>query len=281
MEKSMDALETPAPPKARLVGVRLRPVGALESFDPGSLQLRHGDLVIVPTESGNRLGTVTTLPSAAPPSQGPVRRVLRRAEFHDLDRLDRAEQRDRQSLRNCLEQVRDRKLPIKLVKVEQPREGGKIYVYFLSEKRVDYAGLARELAHVLHGRIELRQLGPREQAAAVGAVGPCGRELCCSTWLTSPGSVGLKMAKAQGLALHPPKLAGMCGRLKCCLRYEYDTYLELGRNLPAIGAEVESVKGSGVVVRQNLLKQTVLLQVSPKGDVVEANLEDLVQKKNA
>jgi cell fate regulator YaaT (PSP1 superfamily) len=126
----------------------------------------------------------------------------------------------------------------------------------------------------------MKQIGSRDEAKAIGAVGPCGRELCCSTWLRSPGGVSVKMAKAQGLSLNPSKLAGMCGRLKCCLRYEYDTYVELGRTLPAVGTRVVSVKGDGTVLRQNPLKQTVLIQVDGSGGVAEASLDDLVEKKN-
>lgn len=124
----------------------------------------------------------------------------------------------------------------------------------------------------------MKQIGARDEAKLIGAVGPCGRELCCSTFLRAPGGVSVKMARAQGLSPNPSKLAGMCGRLKCCLRYEYDTYLELGRNLPAIGSHVVSVKGDGVVTRQNILKQTVLVRLDAGGDA-EATLEDLVQKK--
>ena len=138
----------------------------------------------------------------------------------------------------------------------------------------------RDLAQTLHTRIEMKQIGNRDETKLLGGVGPCGRELCCSSWLREFSSVSVKMAKEQGLSLNPSKLAGMCGRLKCCLRYEYDTYLELGRALPAVGKPVESVKGNGVVTRQNVLKQTVLIRRDEDGVEVEARLEDLVERRS-
>jgi cell fate regulator YaaT (PSP1 superfamily) len=187
--------------------------------------------------------------------------------------------RERDAIRMCLLRIRERNLDMKLIKAEQIHEGGKIVFYFSSEQRVDFRDLVRELAHVLRARVEMKQVGSRDEARMVGALGPCGRELCCSTFLRSPGGVSVKMAKAQGLSLNPSKLAGMCGRLKCCLRYEYDTYVELGKSLPAPGKRVVSVKGDGVVLRQNPLKQSVLIQIN-EGGIVEATLEDLVEKKN-
>jgi len=125
----------------------------------------------------------------------------------------------------------------------------------------------------------MKQIGHRDETKVVGAVGPCGRELCCSSWLRDFDSVTVKMAREQGLALNPSRLAGMCGRLKCCLRYEYSTYLELKRSLPNPGKRVESVKGNGKVVRQNILKQTVLIQLDEEGGVIEVTMDDLVVKR--
>jgi cell fate regulator YaaT (PSP1 superfamily) len=181
--------------------------------------------------------------------------------------------------RICLHRIAERRLPMKLIKTEPSYDGSKLSFFFFAEDRVDFRDLVRDLAQTLHTRIEMKQLGHRDETKLVGGLGPCGRELCCSSWLKEFSSVSVKMAKEQGLSLNPAKLAGMCGRLKCCLRYEYDTYLELGRALPGIGKSVESVKGSGVVVRQNLLKQTVIIRSAEDGAEVEAHLEDLVAKK--
>jgi cell fate regulator YaaT (PSP1 superfamily) len=271
---------SPLPRKMNLVGVQFLTAGQIRNFDAGSLALHAGDQVVVETEHGHMLGTiivadqrtVTAEPGAAPP------RVIKKADARDLDKDDRNRLREREALRLCLQQVRDRDLRMKLIRVEQAFDGGKITFYFSAEKRVDFRDLVRDLAHSLHTRIEMKQIGARDEAKLIGAVGPCGRELCCSSWLRDFGVVSVKMAKAQGLSLNPSKLAGMCGRLKCCLRYEYDTYVELGRALPAIGRSVVSVKGDGVVTRQNILKQTVLIR-REDGVEAEASLEDLVEKK--
>ncbi|GBD25412.1 hypothetical protein HRbin30_00731 [bacterium HR30] len=263
----------------QLVGVKFHNVGPIHAYDPSGLELRWGDVVVVATEDGQRLGVVTALPSNYEAPAEPVRRVLRKANEADFDREDRLREQEQRAFRLCLARIQERELPMKLVRVEQSPDGGRIVFYFYSEGRVDFRDLVRELAQALHTRIEMKQIGSREEAKMIGAVGPCGRELCCSTFLRNPGGVSVKMAKTQGLSLNPSKLAGMCGRLKCCLRYEYDTYLELGRSLPQVGKKVLSVHGAGVVQRQNILKQTVLLQLEESGAIVEASLDDLVVAK--
>ncbi|MFI5366719.1 MAG: stage 0 sporulation family protein [Candidatus Binatia bacterium] len=269
---------SPSSRKANLVGVQFQAAGQIRDFDPGPLTLRVGDQVLVEAEHGHMLGTVIAAERPAVAAGAPPPRVIKKADARDLDKDDRNRLREREALRLCLQQVRDRGLQMKLIQVEQAYDGGKITFYFSAEKRVDFRDLVRDLAHSLHTRIEMKQIGARDEAKLIGAVGPCGRELCCSSWMRDFGVVSVKMAKAQGLSLNPSKLAGMCGRLKCCLRYEYDTYLELGRALPAIGSSVESVKGEGVVTRHNILKQTVLIRRAD-GVEAEASLEDLVEKK--
>ncbi|MCX8071316.1 MAG: stage 0 sporulation protein [Candidatus Binatia bacterium] len=263
----------------RLVGVKFHPVGPIHAYDPGALELRWGDAVVVATDDGQRLGVVTALPSNYELPAEPIRRVLRKATEADLDRDDRLHEQQQRAFRLCLTRILERDLPMKLVRVEQTPDGGRIVFYFYSEGRVDFRDLVRELAQALHTRIEMKQIGSREEAKMIGAMGPCGRELCCSTFLRNPGGVSVKMAKTQGLSLNPAKLAGMCGRLKCCLRYEYETYLELGRGLPAVGKKVMSLHGAGIVQRQNILKQTVLIQLEDGGALVEASLEDLIVAK--
>ena len=270
------------PPAVRgvnLVGVKFEETGRVYRYDAGQLALYAGDQVIVEVEHGHALGTVILLPhGTSDAGASGVKRVIKRADGGDLDRDDRNRARVRDALRICLQRVRERNLRMKLIKADAALDGGKITFYFAAEERVDFRDLVRDLAHVLHLRIEMKQVGARDEAKLIGAVGPCGRELCCSTWLHTPGGVSVKMAKAQGLSPNPSKLAGMCGRLKCCLRYEYDTYVELGRELPAIGTRVVSVKGDGVVTRQNVLKRSVVIRRDEGGDT-EASLEDLVEKK--
>src|SRR5204863_572207 len=194
----------------------------------------------------------------------------------DLAREDQNLQRERGHYRVALDLIRTRTLPIKLVKAESTFDGSKVTFFCVAEDRVDFRGLVNELGELLHTRVDMKSIGARDETKATGGVGPCGRELCCSSWLQEFQAISVKMAKEQGLSLNPSKLAGMCGRLKCCLRYEYDTYLELGRDLPPIGRSVESVKGDGVVLRHNILKQTVLIRRREDDVEVEASLEDLV-----
>jgi cell fate regulator YaaT (PSP1 superfamily) len=262
---------------SNVVGVRCGDAGPLMLCDAGQLILRSGEDVLVDTETGNVIGTVVTLPPLPMRSQ-PLRRIIKKADRHELERDQRNRTREREALRVCLQRVRERAMPMKLIKAELAADGGKLVYYFSAEDRVEFRDLVRDLAHLLHTRVEMKQIGARDEAKLIGAAGPCGRELCCSTWLPNFAVVSVKMAKVQGLSLNPSKLAGMCGRLKCCLRYEYDTYLELGRALPAVGKTVVSVKGDGVVTRHNVLRQTVLLR-REDGVEVEASLEDLVEKK--
>ena len=261
-----------------LIGVKFQNAGAILRCDAGEFVLESGDRVVVRTEQGAMIGSVISLPKSGALSELPVLPVLRKADARDIAGDERMRSRERDALRVCLHRVRERGLHMKLIKAEHAAGDGKVTFYFSAEGRIDFRDLVRDLAHTLSARIEMKQIGSRDEAKLLGAVGPCGRELCCSSWLRDLGAVSVKMAKAQGLSLNPSKLAGMCGRLKCCLRYEYDTYVELGRALPAIGAPVVSVKGDGVVTRHNVLKQTVVIRRSDGGEA-EATLEDLVEKK--
>ena len=168
---------------------------------------------------------------------------------------------------------------MKLVNVDFAFDGRKAVFYFIAENRIDFRDLVRDLANTLRVRVEMKQIGARDETKVTGGLGPCGRELCWSSWLRDFEAVTVKMAREQGLALNPSRLAGMCGRLKCCLRYEYGTYLELKRALPNPGKRVEAVQGAGKVLHQNILKQTVLLQLESDGGVVEVTLDDLVDKR--
>ena len=265
---------------AHIAGVQFRTAGKVYDFDAGTFVLAEGDLVVVESERGLALGRVTrasALATGAGSAHPP--RVVRKADPRDLARDELNRQREREARCICLERIRARQLPMKLVGVECHFDASKIVFYFAADGRVDFRELVRDIAQALHTRIELKQIGARDEAKLVGGVGPCGRELCCSTWLREFQAVSVKMAKEQGLSLNPSKLSGMCGRLKCCLRYEYDTYLELRRGLPRIGARVQSVKGDGQVVRHNVLQRTAFVRRSDDGVEVEVTLEDLVEKR--
>jgi cell fate regulator YaaT (PSP1 superfamily) len=271
-------VEPPAPELPLVVGIRFRPGGPVSDFDPGPLALKRDDRVLVETERGPVLGTVSSAPMRRATGRR-LHRVLQLADHRDLALEDDQLLRQHDLRRSVLQVFRGRDLPIKLVKVERPPDGSRAVVYYASEERYEHRDLARELADVLALRVEMRQIGSRDEAKVAGGVGVCGRELCCSSWLKEFQAVSVKMAKAQGLALNFSKLAGQCGRLKCCMRYEYETYLELRRGLPAVGARVESVKGNGEVVSQSLLKQTVRLRRDDDGEVVDVTLDELVERR--
>ena len=257
------------------VGVRFRTSGKIYEFDPGPLFLARDDRVLVETERGAALATVVVAPRPRAVGRA-LQRVIKKADSRDLAREDQNLQRERQHHHAALDLVRRRDVPVKLVKAESAFDGSKVTFFFAAEERLDLRELGRELAELLRTRVETRQIGARDETKVIGGVGPCGRELCCSSWLQEFQPVSVKMAKEQGLSLNPSKLAGMCGRLKCCLRYEYQTYVELRRGLPAVGTTVDSVKGGGVVVRQNVLRQTVVVRRAEDEVEVEATRDDLV-----
>jgi len=264
-----------------VVGISLQPVGHVFNYLGGGLRLRRGDRVVVETDAGACFGTVETEPH--PPSLSLdlslLKPVMRIAGDSDLRIEEENRYREQQGKRLCVEGIRQRGLEMKLVNVGLTYDGRKAVFYFVAEKRIDFRHLVRDLANALRVRVEMQQIGARDETKATGGIGPCGRELCCSSWLRDFEAVTVKMAREQGLALNPSRLAGMCGRLKCCLRYEYATYVELKRGLPALGKRVESVKGNGKVLRQNILKQTVLIQIDEEGGVVEVTLDDIVEKR--
>lgn len=265
----------------KIVAVSLQPTGHLYNYLAGSFALKRGDRVLVDSESGTRLGTVEIPPHtpARTLDLAMLRAIVRLAEDRDFRLEEDMLTREEQAERLCVGRIHERGLPMKLITVDYALDGRKATFYFVAENRVDFRELVRDLANALRVRVELKQIGARDETKVTGGVGPCGRELCCSSFLRDFDAVTVKMARDQGLALNPSRLAGMCGRLKCCLRYEYATYAELKRNLPNTGKRVESVKGNGKVLRQNILKQSVLIQRDDDGTLVEASLEDLVSAR--
>jgi len=265
----------------RVVGVRFKTAGQIHDFDAGSLDVAVGDRVVVEADRAMALATIATPVREWIPEPGDGRppRVLRVADERDFTREDTNQRSARETHDILRRMIADRRLAMKLVKVEYGFDGGKATVYFFAENRIDFRDLVRDLANRIRVRVEMKQIGARDETKLIGAVGPCGRELCCSSWLREFHAVSVKMAKEQDLSLNPSKLAGMCGRLKCCLRYEYETYLELKRSLPRIGAKVTSIKGDGVVVRQVPIRESVIVRRDEDGAEVEASLEDLVQKR--
>jgi cell fate regulator YaaT (PSP1 superfamily) len=267
----------------RIVAVSLQHAGHLSNYLAGALPLKRGDRVLVESEAGIRIGIVEVEPHepALTLDLSAMRPVVRLADDRDFRIEEDTLSREQQAERRCVTRIRDRGLAMKLVRVDYTYDGRKAIFYFTAENRIDFRDLVRDLANTLRVRVEMKQIGARDETKVTGGLGPCGRELCCSSWLRDFEAVTVKMARDQGLALNPSRLAGMCGRLKCCLRYEYATYVELKRALPNLGRRVESVQGIGKVIRQNILKQTVLIQREEDGGVVEATLDDLVDARPA
>jgi cell fate regulator YaaT (PSP1 superfamily) len=228
------------------VRVRLARNGRLIDCECGTLTLRQGDRVVVDDRRANMLGTVT-VPLGTRQVQGLQGRVIRKAEARDLVRAEQEQKRQQEALAFARERARALGLPIKLFRTDIGFGGDRATFFFSCEQRVDFRGLVRDLAAHLHARIEMRQVGVRDESKLTGGIGSCGRELCCSTYLTRFAPVSIKMAKHQRLVLNPTKIAGQCSRLKCCLVYEDALYVELSKNLPKPGKRVETPEGVGRV----------------------------------
>ena len=267
----------------KIVAVALQPTGHLHNYLAGELALRRGDRVLVDADSGERVGTIIVEPHepAHTLDLSSLKQIRRLATITDLDIEENNLLQEARARRLCVERIHERHLQMKLVTAEYTLDARKVTFYFIAEGRIDFRELVRDLANTLRIRVDMKQIGARDETKVTGGVGPCGRELCCSSWLRDFDAVTVKMAREQGLALNPSRLAGMCGRLKCCLKYEYATYVELKRALPNQGKRVQSVKGDGKVIRQNILKQTVAIQLDNDAGVVEATLEDLVDSRNS
>jgi cell fate regulator YaaT (PSP1 superfamily) len=242
-------------PTVNVAGVKLDPRGRVLACDAGTLELRHGERVVVDDGREAEVGVVA-VPSAARPAGGPLPRILRRADARDLDRVVAGERRALEARGFARARAAAHGLPIKLFRVDFQR-GGRAIFYFASEARVDFRELVRELGAHTHARIEMRQVGVRDEAKIVGGIGSCGRELCCSTFLPKFAPVSIKMAKHQNLAMSPTRVSGQCGRLKCCLVYEDASYVEAAAALPKVGKRVTTPDGVGRVGDLDILRGRV------------------------
>jgi cell fate regulator YaaT (PSP1 superfamily) len=250
-----------------VIGIRFKDSGKTYFFDPRDLTLQAGDPVIVETVRGLELAKVAYERREVPASEivGELKPVVRRAEPSDLERLRLLQSRHHEVLAKCAEKVREHSLPMSLVKAEYSFDGSRLTFYFTAEKRVDFRLLVRDLARTFKSRIELRQIGPRDEAKLIGGIGPCGRVLCCASFLPDYARVSIKMAKDQDLPLNPAKISGVCGRLLCCLAYEHEQYVDMRAQLPRKGTWVQTPDGPGEVVGQNVLKQQLIVQLVGSG----------------
>lgn len=261
-----------------VTGVRFKDSGKIYHFDPHNLLLAAGDWVIVETVRGPELGRVATPPVELAQDQlfGDLKPVLRRASDTDLAQLRHLQQYEDEALHSCAHKVLEHKLPMQLVKAEYNFDGSRLTFYFTADKRVDFRALVRDLARTFRTRIELRQIGPRDEAKLLGGIGPCGRQLCCSTFLPDFARVSIKMAKDQDLPLTPSKISGVCGRLLCCLSYEHEQYLEIKSELPERGDWVQTPQGPGEVVAVNVVKENVVVDLGD-GNSVECTADQIFE----
>lgn len=240
-----------------------------EEFDAGDLSLEAGEQVVVESDKGVVIGRALTAPKEKEKRfilKSP-RKVLRKATPQDLEQFEKNQPLEKEAFRFCLEKIKERNLQMKLVKTEVLLDRSKVLFYFTAEKRVDFRELVKDLAAQFRTRIEMRQIGVRDEAKMICGLGSCGRELCCARFMNQFELVSVKMAKEQNIALNPTKISGICGRLMCCLAYEYPTYLELKKNLPKVGKQIVTRSGKGKVIRQNVLNQTITVQLEEGGEV--------------
>ena len=249
----------------KVIGVRFKANGKSYYFSPGDLELQQGDYVIVETARGTECGEVAKGPHDVPDSSivKPFKTVTRMADAVDVRRMQQNRADEKRAFSVCEERIAKHKLDMKLVDVEYTLDRNKILVYFTADGRIDFRDLVKDLAGVFRTRIELRQIGVRDESKMLGGLGICGQPFCCSRFLRDFQPVSIKMAKEQGLSLNPAKISGSCGRLMCCLAYEQPAYEYLNRITPGVGSIVKTPEGVGAVVETNVISGTLRVRMDP------------------
>ncbi len=256
----------------KVTGVRFRSAGKIYYFDPSGFDINKGDNVIVETANGAEYGTVVMGIREVEDDKivAPLKPILRMATKKDQEIVERNKEREKEAFAICQEKIKKHNLEMKLVDVEYAFDNNKILFYFTADGRVDFRELVKDLAAVFKTRIELRQIGVRDETKILGSIGICGRSLCCHSWMPEFVPVSIKMAKEQSLSLNPTKISGTCGRLMCCLKNEQETYEYLNSKLPGMGDYVTTEDGTkGEVVSLNVLRQTVKILVNVDKDEKE------------
>jgi len=265
---------------AIVVGVRFRTAGKIYDFDPENEVFEKGDYVIVETARGVECGEVINSNHELSDKAivAPLKPIQRRATRDDIIHNEENREKEKEARDLCLERIEKHGLDMKLTDVEYTFDNSKIMFYFTADGRVDFRDLVKDLASVFRTRIELRQIGVRDEAKMMGAIATCGRELCCSTFLSEFHPVSIKMAKEQSLSLNPAKISGTCGRLMCCLKYETEAYEYLHKKSPKVDMVVKTPQGQGVVVQVCLLRETVKVRLDTENgtDLVEVKVDDAI-----
>lgn len=268
----------------KVIGVRFKAVGKIYYFDPGSIELKAGDGAIVETARGMEYGNVVIAHKEIDEKtfSTPLKKVIRKAEKSDYKQLEENKIKEKEARKICIEKINANKLDMNLIDVEYTFDRSKVLFYFTADGRVDFRQLVKDLASVFKTRIELRQIGVRDEAKMLGGLGICGRQLCCSQFLGDFEPVSIKMAKEQSLSLNPTKISGTCGRLMCCLKYEQEAYEDLLKTTPGVGAIVDTPLGRGTVVSVSILKGLVQVKLDSDADasLSSFNVSDIVIIKN-
>jgi len=263
-----------------VVGVRFKKAGKIYYFDPGELAIQKDDFVIVETVRGVEFGKVVVAKKQVGENDVvlPLKKVVRIADQKDRIIVDENKAAAKEAYEVCGQKVNEHQLDMKLVDVEYTFDRNKVIFYFTADGRVDFRELVKDLAAIFRTRIELRQIGVRDEAKMLGGVGPCGRMLCCSTFLGDFDPVSIKMAKDQNLSLNPTKISGLCGRLMCCLKYENDNYESSKEMLPDLGEFIETPNGRGKVVGLNILQHIMQVEFPSQGRVLEYTLDEVLKE---
>jgi cell fate regulator YaaT (PSP1 superfamily) len=266
-----------------VIGAQFNPVTKVYYFDPvGHLDLMPQDYVIVDTAKGQELAQIVQPPHTVPDEEivGEIKPVLRRATPWDLVHSDIWRRKEREALAVCRQRAAEHDLEMKVIRCEYNYDGGRLTVYFSADQRVDFRALVRDLARTFQTRIEMRQIGVRDEAKLLDGVGKCGRQLCCTSWLREFAPVGIRMAKNQQLPLNPDEISGVCGRLLCCLSYEDELYKEANKKMPKIGSEVITPQGKGRVRHLHPLKESITVMLE-NNVLTEFTVDELVSGKKS
>lgn len=260
-----------------VVGVRFKKAGKIYYFDPGDLSIEKDDFVIVETVRGVEYGRAVIARKQVDEHDVvlPLKKVVRVADQKDRMIVEENKQAAQEAYAVCNEKVIEHQLDMKLVDVEYTFDRNKVIFYFTADGRVDFRELVKDLAAIFRTRIELRQIGVRDEAKMLGGIGPCGRMLCCSTFLGDFDPVSIKMAKDQNLSLNPTKISGLCGRLMCCLKYENDEYETAKEQLPDLGEMIHTPHGVGKVVGLNILERILQVELKDQERVLEFTLDEI------
>lgn len=246
-----------------VVGVRFKKAGKIYYFSPGNLDIKQSQNIIVETARGIEFGECVITPKEVDESEivSPLKNVIRIASEDDIKKHKENKEKEKEAFNVCLDKIQQHNLKMKLIDVEYTFDNNKVIFYFTADGRVDFRELVKDLAAIFRTRIELRQIGVRDEAKMIGGLGPCGRTLCCSTFLGDFAPVSIKMAKEQNLSLNPTKISGICGRLMCCLNYEQDTYEQIRIRLPKVESIVNTPYGKGEVISNSVVKEKMKVKI--------------------